>query len=425
MEKHEQRVASDGLETQQAPAAPRKRRRGCLLRAFRFLIVLVVAGIVAYVVLDQVLWWRVAAQRKEFAARYGAVTYEDFIPPRPEPQDDAGRLYKQSLAIFAKAGSMYEGESPYVLLTDKGDDPGAREKARVMLTEAAPGLDLIMQARDMPRCRLLDSYDPQDLLPALSEVRELARWTVAQARLAAQDGDVDSAFQWVVAGLHLANGLAEEPTLIVQMVREACARVAIGTAEDILNEHDGPGQVPDGLGDELAKLRDKALVMRSIAGESAFGFDQLYGQTLRPLAAMNELKFRGMMTEMSDALNLEDPAARRQALRNLSERAEGLPFMPYFYTRMIFPIVVTRAETFQKLAAKCDMLEIALRLKAYKRDHGGYPDNLQEAFGAAEPPRDPFAGEPYHYTRDPEGFVLYCAGPDAADEEGIVWQCNR
>jgi len=62
----------------------------------------------------------------------------------------------------------------------------------------------------------------------------------------------------------------------------------------------------------------------------------------------------------------------------------------------------------------------ALRLQAWRAEHGHCPDTLDalqtDAIGGL--PRDPFGDGPFKYRRDGDGYVLYSVGPDRHDDGG-------
>ena len=94
--------------------------------------------------------------------------------------------------------------------------------------------------------------------------------------------------------------------------------------------------------------------------------------------------------------------------------------------------------------AKIGLCRIALALKAYKYEHGAYPETLDQLERTLdwELPEDPFSGEDFVYQRQAEGFKLYSIGQDLKDSGGqprdesrpyydpdrdfdIVWECSR
>jgi hypothetical protein len=70
--------------------------------------------------------------------------------------------------------------------------------------------------------------------------------------------------------------------------------------------------------------------------------------------------------------------------------------------------------------AQLDLARVALLLKAYRAEHGSYPESLSAlAKSDGKPlPGDPFSGKSFIYRKDGAGFVLYSWGEDLKDDGG-------
>jgi len=69
--------------------------------------------------------------------------------------------------------------------------------------------------------------------------------------------------------------------------------------------------------------------------------------------------------------------------------------------------------------AQFEACQIALALKAYKGEHGQYPENLIQLEKAGwKLPLDPFTSKPFRYRKDGNGFLVYSVGPDMHDNGG-------
>ncbi len=67
------------------------------------------------------------------------------------------------------------------------------------------------------------------------------------------------------------------------------------------------------------------------------------------------------------------------------------------------------------------LLELALALRAFHRDHGRYPDTLSglSPVYLSSLPNDPFSpGNRFHYRLTKERYILYSVGPDGKDDGG-------
>jgi hypothetical protein len=65
-------------------------------------------------------------------------------------------------------------------------------------------------------------------------------------------------------------------------------------------------------------------------------------------------------------------------------------------------------------------LQLAFLLAAYQRDHGRYPEKLNELVPKylVSLPDDVFSGKPLIYRPDGKGYLLYSVGPNGTDDEG-------
>ena len=140
---------------------------------------------------------------------------------------------------------------------------------------------------------------------------------------------------------------------------------------------------------------------------------------------------------MDTVLRLDSPVQRRAKLDELAKGADG-PMLPTnWMVPILAPAIVGGIDGFDRMAARCDFMQIASQLRAWKVQRGSYPETLDAlAAGASEPwPLDPFSGAAYHYRREGEGFVLYSIGPNRKDDGGvkhenrkegdIIWTCMR
>lgn len=80
-------------------------------------------------------------------------------------------------------------------------------------------------------------------------------------------------------------------------------------------------------------------------------------------------------------------------------------------------IADARAET------RLRLLHIALMLAAYRADHSAYPDELNDLSPDyfTEIPLDPFLDEPFHYERTETGYRLYSVGANMTDDGGRTY----
>ncbi|HDZ22832.1 hypothetical protein LCGC14_0401890 [marine sediment metagenome] len=68
-----------------------------------------------------------------------------------------------------------------------------------------------------------------------------------------------------------------------------------------------------------------------------------------------------------------------------------------------------------------ELTKLALALSLHKHDHGQYPDDLAALAGDYLPAvfKDRFTGDPLHYQRQGQGYLLYSVGWDQIDDGGL------
>lgn len=426
-------------------APPRPNRR-ILVRLLRGFLVFVVLLVVIYLIADQILLRKVQRQREAFKERFGAVDFRDFIPERPAPEEDAGRIYLYAAGLMAKVDeehgdwSMYDAltkgpeafkarrgyESENGLPTPEELDTDVREKMAAM----DQAFTFVAQAREMARGTFLESYEPVDMLPVLEEVRMLSRNVAAKAVFEAREGNVDAAASWLEAGVHLAAMLNDEPTLVVQMVRIALLELALASTEEVFNAVSEV--VP--LSDRYLELLDAARHPRhfglGLVSEAAFAMSYpVPGPRL--FWSINHSKSLEITGQIVDAVESPISLKRVDNLKAFAVETSRLSIL-HFVARMTVPNLIRSAAQQDQVTARCDFVKQSMQLRAWKVQHGVYPESLDVlTAGEATPlPLDPFSGEVYHYRREGDGFVLYSVGLDRKDEQGdkdsdVVWTCVR
>ena len=432
-----------------ATSPPRPKRR-ILFRLFRGFLVFVVLLIVTYLIADQILLRKVQRQREAFKERFGAVDFRDFIPERPAPEEDAGRVYLYAAGLMAKADEAHGDWSLYDAITQGPEALNTRgyigvdalptpieleADVREKMAAMEEAFTFVAQARGMARGSCLESYELVDIPPVLEEVRMLSRNIAAKAIFEAREGNLEAAAAWLESGVHLAAVLNEEPTLIVQMVRISLVELAVSTAEEVFNS----ASVSVPLSNRYFELLDSVAEARHFAyglvSEAALTMSYPV-QGPRPFWSFNLNKILEVTGRVADAVQEPASPERLEDLRVITNETSELSVL-HVVARMMVPNLVRSARQYDDMMTRCEQVEIAAQLGAWKRQNGSYPESLDALVsGMSEPlPLDPFSGEAYSYRREGEGFVLYSVGPDGKDDGGanaekrvegdLVWTCVR
>lgn len=433
-------------ETDSPPPRPKRR---ILFRLFRGLLVFVVLLIVTYLIADQILLRKVQRQREAFKERFGAVDFRDFIPERPAPEEDAGRVYLYAAGLMSKANAEYGDWSAFDALT-KGPEafrqrgqqdaelPSPDEiegRVRVKLAAMEEAFQKVEEAQALARGSAAEETDFETPPFELSAPRELARNIAAKAIFGARSGDVTGACRWLEAGLRMASTMNEDPTLLALLVRIACVETSLIAAENVMNATDATLQLGETYWKLLEIVTDPEVHRKNLASEAAFGLSRTDATLPRLFWSANQSKLIEFWFDLDTVLRLDSPIQRRAKLDELAKGAEG-PMLPTnWMVPILAPAIVGGIDGFDRMVARSDFMHVAAQLRAWKVRHGSYPDTLDALTSATPLPLDPFSGDPYHYRREGDGFVLYSVGLNRKDDGGVkgekrdegdvVWTCVR
>ena len=428
------------METDESTKSPKPARRHRwvlrLVKFIRYMVVFVIALVLLYIILDQIVWRRVVAQRAAFDERFGVVSIVDATAELPSPEEDAGRYYRYAWSLIAKSNDEYKSIDPYTALHDPAGVAGplgldqpptpevVEEYVRSKLAAAQPGLDVALEAAKMEGGILSPSSDPAATLECLTEARNLARYMSAAAEIAARDGDVDKASTYVFSTLRLARTAGESRTLLAQLVQISIVGMAFETSQRVLTSADPASESVAAITNELTELRDPERFVRILTGESLYMRNELY-ETMdampRLWAGINELKMSETLTAMADAANTDDPYHRRELLAKAEVSAKQGPYLLYALAQVTAPAVLRSMDAWERMIAQTTLMEVGLAISQYHSEHGAYPEALDEAapYLGGEVPSDPYTGTPLLYERRGAGYVLYSVGPNLNDDGGV------
>jgi len=163
----------------------------------------------------------------------------------------------------------------------------------------------------------------------------------------------------------------------------------------------------------------------------------------RPLHKFDQLTYLGYMGRQIQVTGQPYRRAKR-AMASFEREIDRLPGY-LVVSDLLFPVFMRAAIKRDCAVANIGLCRVVLALKAYKYEHGGYPEPLDQLERTLDwkLPEDPFSGEDFVYQRQAEGFKLYSIGPDLEDDGGvpflkyryqreprgydgdIVWECSR
>jgi hypothetical protein len=101
-------------------------------------------------------------------------------------------------------------------------------------------------------------------------------------------------------------------------------------------------------------------------------------------------------------------------------RIEGTDFGGTWYEEHYSASVRRILTAAARHLAQADLTRLALRLELHRYERGAYPQSLDELKmpDGESLPRDPFNGQPFHYTPAVDGYKLWSVGRDGVDNGG-------
>ncbi len=291
----------------------------------------------------------------------------------------------------------------------------------------------------------------------LAKVRQCARLLRADAVIKAAGGNYSEAVEDVIAGMKLADALAQEPVLISQIKRIE----TYGIMTDALQQLTHGGEYPPHLASQLLAhiehADNRAAFAESLTGQQVAGlqaFEEIlrgevdvtlwpssyseFRQTVRnrfrwlyfgplgkPWVNMDESAYADIMTRVQDAAGLPYYEAHPQ-LMQIDQDIENLP-STRLVSQALLPALSRAWQAQARHEATIDLMQMGLLLEQYQGQHGSYPQGLDAIAPGlgGELPVEPYTGEPYHYEASDDGFLLYSVGDNLTDDGGVQHDPRR
>jgi hypothetical protein len=297
------------------------------------------------------------------------------------------------------------------------------------------------------------------LLPNLSPMRQLARTAIVEAKVLEANGDVDAAMGDYLDNLAVGAQASQGITLIENLVGMA---IQSQTAESLLDSFAAPSgedidyaQLAENLEAKYQPTRritecfqgERAMVLdfvqRSydwnpdtghyrVSLEGLEHLDQTYeltnGDPIKVtamafvLAAIGFENMVGRVNEHYDALTADASLPYPDAKEALEELDAEVGSPGFRMGNPVLSMLLPSLGRAHHHATRNDTTRAATmlitNLKAYRQQHGTYPDSL-DVFGDAEMVFDPFTGDRFAYHRDGDDFTLYSLGGNGVDDGGV------
>jgi hypothetical protein len=308
----------------------------------------------------------------------------------------------------------------------------SKNEIQEFLKEEKEAIALLQRAASMPGYYSEINYLKGEI-PHLISFKDAANLLSLNARLKAEEGEMQVAFENISAIRGMADHLKTIPSIMTSMMSAAIQDAGTRTAENILSRG---RDIPSGA---LEQSIDNAVDLRQAFNEALRMEEAFMAFTSVSYLSTNSLDSWCPVAELLyRALLLYDELV---SARKIMIEANAIVTRPYwesvddweaweqsgegfrgFITAIAMPSY-GRGMEIKILAAEAGgkLTNLALAAYAYKADHGAYPDKIE----ALTPryitviPVDPFSGGPLKLASVQGGLMLYSVGPDLKDDGGI------
>jgi hypothetical protein len=347
-----------------------------------------------------------------------------------------------ALGVLAAAELRDKDLSKNLQLRKRGEQVGARQLEEIA-RYVANSSNVVQTLR--VGLRLRESRYPVALTsgamlntapnPNLGEIKGLAQLLHYETVHLVVQGRAEAAFAPVRDGFALAGTLRNEPLLISELVRMACAAIALRSLESALPE----SEFDDAQLRELSSWLDRTEAdcsrswQRAIVGERTVGLQHFrtMEQTMaNPTTGLQRLAgtfYRGLgfhdrdlrlylelMRRFSDAMTNSFPKAYEESVslsQELTNRfSTGLTQFA-FLSKGVLPAIIKATGKEAALITSLRCARAAVAVERYRLAHGGeLPEDLQALVPKylAEVPRDGARGEPIQFEKLEGGYRLTC-----------------
>jgi hypothetical protein len=413
-----------------------------VLRWFcRFWLIVLVLLAILWTVFTARTGRELEAELNAIRERGEPLTSAEIAPEVPQGEKNAAQIY-QTAFDFLTLGDF-----------DVEHGQADVDFGREVIDQQSTSIRLLIEAGETPYCAWPIDYNAPAyslVFPHFAQMRSAARLLSMDSYVLAAEGDHDEALRSSGAIFGIAEHAKTEPTLIGVLVGYAMQGIGAMALEESLSLGDPSPAACRRLFDQLNSVDQRTSMRRALMGERAMGLqlfedirarrgesvaafsDQsgyspydglrrltfhLYPTLGRPLFNLDEAAFIRHLNANIEAIDLPWPQSRDQARRLDYEHPAR-----HVLTSMITPVFSRASWSMERASAKIGAAQIALAAKAYRAEHGTYPEWLSELEADGwELPSDPFSGKPYHYRREGDSFIVWSVGPNMADDNGVPY----
>lgn len=374
---------------------------------------------------------RLERQLAEIRAAGDPVTLTDLARPPIPPEQNAATYLRQAEADAEAIETEIEA-------TDVGPQLDSRkfpwppqvQKVLKSALDAHPNvIPLLERAAACPDYYAqldyavpADEFIEKQLIPLPMKVRTVARVLRYRGRLLLAEGNRDDAVRTSLVLLRLADHLERNPSLLMYFVSLTFRYIAVDTANLAMQTGPVSEDVRVALDAELAvqeRMEGFALAMRS---ELPMIVDCL-PTTVHGIPRSNVWFVGRGVWNMQKSAYLDvfptlmrlarEPVLYRDIAREIGEEEENS-----IMARLLFPGLRGAYRCVASTRAEIRCLRILNAFQTHVPPESNEAPNLTDLGLPAETTTDPFAGEPLHVKKTPQGWLIYSVGANFQDDGG-------
>ncbi len=244
--------------------------------------------------------------------------------------------------------------------------------------ELLPAIERVRKGLEKPAWKQVDYSSSELTIPDLQSYRSIARGLSANGKLAERQNDVKKAADTYLELMQFGESIGRGGLMIDVLVGMACTGIGCHGLYDVRND-----VAPDdciGIASRIAELENRLEPVEDVIHRDRVWTQHAYGWQ----------------------------AHLMQYLESESEKNSWTNYSFISADRLNHAIL--------------RLLQLEFALRAWKAEHGEWPESLAQMAPAliSEVPIDPFppAGNQLRYSRTDEGYLLYSVGQNEIDEGG-------
>ncbi len=377
----------------------------------------------------------------------------------PPAENLSGPVLRAAGALRLPTGKTNHG-LPYLGATSSEPlpappvDPAVLARWKAVVDANAEVWTILAEARNRTRSRTPINLNQgfNTLLPALSQIKQLAQACAIRSVVAAEEGKSAEAMEALQDLLRVRQSILSEPLLISGLVGFAADQIGLRASRDCIARVRFSDAQLVAYATQIQAIASTNVLERALVGEFACGLSAFTGSPsllagpllagpggppggssvgasfgiglyrASGLAAADEAFYLRFMGDFIDSTTRPFPASLDTADRLQQELGQmQFPFRLRLFSQMLLPAITTSATRNAEDQAHLRMLLTTLAVERHRRQHQEQPPaDLTTLVPAllSEIPVDPFDGKPLRYTVLANGYRIHSIGPDRKDNDG-------